>query len=584
MGKRKYLPRKEIRRQQERPVNRHIVQKSAAVLGTAMVTCSVAAPIMILPVKAEAETTVAASRSVNTAAFISEIGSYASSVASANDLYASVMMAQAILESSWGNSALASAPNYNLFGIKGSYNGQSVAMKTTEYLNGKWVSVVANFRKYPSYAESFADNARVLRNTSFTSGTYYYSGAWKSNTSTYRDATAWLTGRYATDPSYASKLNNLIATYNLTAYDTPGSGNAGGGVSGGGVSGGGTSGGGSVVNGTTYTVKSGDNLYRIALNHGTTVANLKSWNNLSSDMIYVGQNLVVSVSSSGSTSGGTSSGNTGGSTGGTTVTNGTKYTVKSGDTLYRIAANNGTTVANLKSWNNLSSDTIFVGQQLVVSLSSSGSDSGGNTSGGTSSGNTSGSTGGDTTVTNGTKYTVKSGDTLYRIAANHGITLATLKSWNNLSSDMIYVGQQLVVSANASSSNSSGGSSSSNTGNSSGSSSSNTGSTAVSGATYTVKTGDNLYRIAVNHGITLANLKSWNNLKNDMIYVGQKLVVSQSANSSSQTSSSQVTYTVKSGDTLYRVAATNNLTVAQLKSLNNLTSDMILVGQKLKLK
>ncbi|HBA1104967.1 TPA: autolysin, partial [Enterococcus faecium] len=60
----------------------------------------------------------------------------------------------------------------------------------------------------------------VLRNTSFAAGSYYYSGAWKSNTRSYTEATAWLQGRYATDTSYASKLNNLIATYNLTQYDS----------------------------------------------------------------------------------------------------------------------------------------------------------------------------------------------------------------------------------------------------------------------------------------------------------------------------------------------------------------------------
>ncbi len=149
-------------------------------------------------------------------------GSYngQSVLASANDLYASVMIAQAIVESGWGNSALASAPNYNLFGIKGSYNGQSVTMPTSEYVNGQWMTVNAAFRKYPSYKESLQDNVTVLKTTSFQPGVYYYSGAWKSNTNSYKDATAWLTGRYATAPNYGATLNNVIETYNLTQYDT----------------------------------------------------------------------------------------------------------------------------------------------------------------------------------------------------------------------------------------------------------------------------------------------------------------------------------------------------------------------------
>ena len=81
-------------------------------------------------------------------AFINEIGNSAAAVANSNDMYASVMIAQALLESSYGSSGLASAPNYNLFGVKGSYNGQSVYMPTKEYLDGQWVTVTARFRSY----------------------------------------------------------------------------------------------------------------------------------------------------------------------------------------------------------------------------------------------------------------------------------------------------------------------------------------------------------------------------------------------------------------------------------------------------
>lgn len=563
----KYTPRKKARRQNGRYFNRQKVKRNAALVGTAMIGCSVAVPLLA-PVEADAVESSVASRSVNTAAFISEIGSYASSVASANDLYASVMMAQAILESSWGSSGLASAPNYNLFGIKGNYNGQSVAMSTTEYLNGKWVTIVDNFRKYPSYAQSFADNAALLKNQSFSSGVYFYSGTWKSNTSSYRDATAWLTGRYATDPNYGTKLNNLIATYNLTQYDTPSTGSAGGGASSGGSSsnnsGSNSSSGGSAVTGATYTVQSGDNLYRIALNHGISLSDLKGWNNLTSDMIVAGQKLVVSLDSSGgSTDSSSSSSNSDASssnTGGTTVT-GKTYAVKSGDTLYRIAKNNGTTVAALKSWNNLSNDTIYIGQKLVVSTDSSS----------TSDSASSGTASSGSTVT-GATYTVKSGDNLYRIALNHGISLSDLKSWNNLSSDAIVVGQTLTVSNSGSAS----------------ASSSNAASSAD--GTYTVKSGDNLYRIALNHGVSMAEIKSWNNMSSDAVYVGQTLAVkggsisstgSTSSAASTSSTSSESTYVVKSGDNLYRIALNHGITLAELKSWNNIQDDTAVVGQKL---
>lgn len=166
----------------------------------------------------------AARSSVSTQqAFINQVAPSAKTLASANDLYASVMIAQAIVESGWGGSTLSKAPNYNLFGIKGDYNGQSVTMPTQEYVNGKYVTVNAKFRKYPSYKESLGDNVTVLKKTSFTSGVYFYSGAWKSNTKSYKDATAYLTGRYATAPNYATTLNSVIETYNLTQYDTGGS-------------------------------------------------------------------------------------------------------------------------------------------------------------------------------------------------------------------------------------------------------------------------------------------------------------------------------------------------------------------------
>lgn len=159
-------------------------------------------------------------RSNNQQAFIQQVGPMAQEVAGANDLYASVMIAQAILESGWGQSTLTTLAN-NMFGIKGSYNGQFVEMQTMEDDgNGNLYPIIAKFRKYPSLKESFQDNAHVLRTTSFSPGVFFYHGAWKSNTSSYRDATQWLQGRYATDTSYASKLNNLIETHNLTQYDT----------------------------------------------------------------------------------------------------------------------------------------------------------------------------------------------------------------------------------------------------------------------------------------------------------------------------------------------------------------------------
>ena len=498
------------------------------------------------------------------AQFIENTAYHAQSVAGPNDLYASVMIAQAILESGYGSSSLSSPPNHNLFGIKGAYNGQSVTMQTWEHFNGQDVIINAKFRKYPSYRESFEDNARVLKTTSFSPGNYFYSGAWKSNTNTYQDATRWLTGRYATDPNYNVKLNNLIVTHNLTQYDTPGSGN--------GNNSNNNNGGNNNNNanqGKTHTVVSGDTLSGIARKYGVTVAQLKQWNNLKSDLIHPGQVLKVSGDNTSNVKPSTDNNNNNNTNkpGGEKPTNGTKHTVKSGETLYGISLKYGVTVAQIKQWNNLKNDIIYVGQSLIVS----------------SNGSSNNQTEKPTTPTNPTtpntnsqKHTVKSGDTLSGIAWKYGVTVAQLKQWNNLKSDIIYVGQTLIVK---------GGSSNNQTEKPTKPTTPNTNS-----QKHTVKSGDTLSGIAWKYGVTVAQLKQWNNLKSDIIYVGQTLVVkggttngssSNQSQGSQNNNSSTTTHTVRRGDTLYGISLRYGVSVNEIKQKNNLTSDMIYIGQTL---
>ena len=501
------------------------------------------------------------------AQFIENTAYHAQSVAGPNDLYASVMIAQAILESGYGSSSLSSPPNHNLFGIKGAYNGQSVTMQTWEHFNGQDVIINAQFRKYPSYRESFEDNARVLKTTSFSPGNYFYSGAWKSNTNTYQDATRWLTGRYATDPNYNVKLNNLIVTHNLTQYDTPGSGN--------GNNSNNNNGGNNNNNanqGKTHTVVSGDTLSGIARKYGVTVAQLKQWNNLKSDLIFPGQVLKVSGDNTSNVKPPTDNNNNNNTNkpGGEKPTNGTKHTVKSGETLYGISLKYGVTVAQIKQWNNLKNDIIYVGQSLIVS----------------SNGSSNNQTEKPTTPTNPTtpntnsqKHTVKSGDTLSGIAWKYGVTVAQLKQWNNLKSDIIYVGQTLIVK---------GGSSNNQTEKPTTPTNPTTPNT--NSQKHTVKSGDTLSGIAWKYGVTVAQLKQWNNLKSDIIYVGQTLVVkggttngssSNQSQGSQNNNSSTTTHTVRRGDTLYGISLRYGVSVNEIKQKNNLTSDMIYIGQTL---
>lgn len=151
--------------------------------------------------------------------FIRKIGEPARKIGKEHDLYASVMIAQAILESASGQSGLAQAPNYNLFGIKGTHNGKTVSMATEEdFGNGNLYATQAGFRVYENYEDSLTDYAKLIKE-GISGNSAYYSGVWKTNAKTYQQATKFLTGRYATDTSYNQKLNGLIETYDLTKYD-----------------------------------------------------------------------------------------------------------------------------------------------------------------------------------------------------------------------------------------------------------------------------------------------------------------------------------------------------------------------------
>ena len=151
--------------------------------------------------------------------FIAHIGEDARTVGLEHDLFGSVMIAQAILESGSGGSELSQEPYNNLFGIKGAYEGQSVSFGTQEDDgSGNYFSIQAAFRKYPSVKESFEDYSTLLKE-GIDSAPMIYQGTWKTVATTYQNATEALTGSYATDTLYNQKLNALIETYNLTQYD-----------------------------------------------------------------------------------------------------------------------------------------------------------------------------------------------------------------------------------------------------------------------------------------------------------------------------------------------------------------------------
>ena len=350
----------------------------------------------------------------NVQSFLNTIGPVAQQVAQENGIYASVMIAQAALESGWGNSAL-STQGHNLFGVKWNGTGNYVTMPTQEYYGGQWHTINAKFQSYNSYYDSLTGYAQLIKNN--------FPNSTRANAATPQIAAANLKygvyGSYATDPNYANSLDRMISDYELTRYDVytgtsstnqnqQNSNAANSNQHESQISAG---------NGNqipdTYTVKAGDSLWGISQTYGTTVNNLKQINNLSSNVIYVGQVLKLKQQSN-STSNQTPQSTT------------DTYTVQSGDTLWGIANTHDTTVNNLKQINDLTSDTIYVGQVLKLKQQSN---------------STSNQTPQSTTDT----YTVQSGDTLWGIANTHDTTVNNLKQINDLTSDTIYVGQVLKL-------------------------------------------------------------------------------------------------------------------------------------------
>jgi flagellum-specific peptidoglycan hydrolase FlgJ len=123
---------------------------------------------------------------------------------------ASIIMAQAALETGWGASAIGSAKN--LFGIKGTGPAGSVRVSTKEFRNGRMVSEMANFRKYNSWAESIADHGRLLQNSR-------YAKAMQNKNNPDQFARELQKAGYATDPAYASKLISIMKSNNFYQYN-----------------------------------------------------------------------------------------------------------------------------------------------------------------------------------------------------------------------------------------------------------------------------------------------------------------------------------------------------------------------------
>lgn len=201
-----------------------------------------------------------------------------------------------------------------------------------------------------------------------------------------------------------------------------------------------------------YIVKKGDSLWSIASKNNTTVDNIKKLNNLSSNNLSVGQVLKLSYDTENED-----------------IKESNIYTVKKGDSLWLIANKYGTTVDELKNANDLKSNTLSIGQTLIIPEKKEN--------------------------TNKISYVVKKGDSLWLIANKYDTTVEKIKSTNNLKSNTLSIGQVLVIPSSS------------------------------EFITYTVKKGDSLWLIANKYNTTVDNIKKLNNLSSNNLQINQKLIL-----------------------------------------------------------
>lgn len=269
--------------------------------------------------------------------------------------------------------------------------------------------------------------------------------------------------------------------------------------------------------GNYYTVQKGDSLWSIATKYGITVNELKELNNLSTNNILVGQNLKVKLNSE------------------KPLEDYLVYTVKSGDSLWKIANNYNTTVDTLMKINNLKGTNLIINEQLLIPKENNI----------------------EIEVkedTKGIEYIVKSGDTLSKIANSYNISIDNIKSANKLNNNTIYVGQKLLIPV-------------------SDTTVIEKEPTTGTEINYVVVKGDNLYSIANKYGVSVNDIKSLNNLTTNTLQIGQILKIPGTE--------SYTTYKVKKGDTLWKIANTYGVKVNDLKQINNLSNNNLVIGEEL---
>ncbi|MGB0929937.1 MAG: LysM peptidoglycan-binding domain-containing protein [Chitinophagales bacterium] len=329
-----------------------------------------------------------------------------------------------------------------------------------------------------------------------------------------------------------------------------------------------------------HIVQAGDTLFQLSKKYGVTVNSLKKTNHLLYDGLWIGQRLTIPIVANSDSSNSSTP----------ATTQYKSYTVQRGDSLYKIARKFSIGIEALKKINRLSSNFLSIGQTLKVPNGSSSSNSNtgsSNTNSGSNSSESSSNSGGN----NGSSwaiYTVKKGDSLYKIATKFKIKVERLKQINLLSSNNLYIGQELKIPSGNSGENTSTPNQQEDNDNL---------------VIYTVKSGDSLYTIAWIYNTTIDAIKQLNGLRNNSLTLGQELKViknrqdTNSDNSNTDNSNTDLSdttptipttdteyeyYRVKGGDSLWSISRKFSIGVADLKQWNTLYSNSLRLGQLLK--
>ncbi|MGI6309166.1 MAG: LysM peptidoglycan-binding domain-containing protein [Bacilli bacterium] len=268
-----------------------------------------------------------------------------------------------------------------------------------------------------------------------------------------------------------------------------------------------------------HIVVPGDSLFAIARKYGVTVAEIRAVNNLTTDLLSVGQRLIIPVEAPPAEE--------------PPVTPGITYTVKSGDSLWAIARRFNVTVNAIREANNLKTDLLSIGQQLIIPTALPEEEP-------------------PPTLEPEVIYTVQKGDNLYTIARQYGVTVNAIREANNLKTDLLSIGQRLIIPTVP------------------------VGPLPVEPITYTVQRGDSLWTIAQRFGVTVTELRTLNNLKTDLLSIGQQLLIPTTV-----VTPEPFLYTVRSGDSLWTIAQRFGTTVSAIRTANNLKTDLLSIGQRL---